>query len=80
MSFRPLRVAGTVTATQTADDAAHEANLGKLSPAAQFRVTEFAGQDALFLISDDQTTATSSNAFYLKASSSATVIPNVDRS
>jgi len=52
MSFRPLRVAGTVTATQTADDAAHEATLGKLSPGAQFRVTEFGGQDALFLISD----------------------------
>ena len=80
MSFRPLRVAGTVTATQTADDAAHEATLGKLSPGAQFRVTEFGGQDALFLISDDQSVATSSNAFYLKASSSATVVPNVDRS
>ena len=43
-------------------------------------MTEFGGQDALFLISDDQSVATSSNAFYLKASSSATVIPNVDRS
>ena len=31
MSFKTLRVAGTVTAAQTADDAAHEAILGKLS-------------------------------------------------
>ena len=43
-------------------------------------MTEFGGQDAFFLISDDQSVATSSNGFYLKASSSATVIPNVDRS
>ena len=51
MSFKTLRVAGTVTAAQTADDAAHDAVIGKLSPASSYRVTEFAGQDALFLIS-----------------------------
>jgi hypothetical protein len=79
MSFKTLRVAGTVTATQTADDAAHEANLGKLSPSSSFRVTEFGGQDVLFLISDDYPVATSSNAFYLKASTSTTVVPDVER-
>ena len=79
MSFKSLRVAGTVTAAQTADDAAHEAILGKLSPASSYRVTEFAGQDALFLISDDYPVATSSNAFYLKAGTTTTVVPDVER-
>ena len=76
MSFRTLRNAGGITATQTADDAAHETDIGKLSPAASFRVTEYAGQDVLFLISDDYTAATSSNGFYLKASTSVTVRPS----
>ena len=79
MSFRPLRVAGTVTATQTADDAAHEATLGKLSPGAQFRVTEFGGQDALFLISDDQDLSTSELiskiCFYLKKTNLSFKLP-----
>ena len=79
MSFKTLRVAGTVAATQLADDAAHEANLGKLSPSSSFRVTEFGGQDVLFLISDDYPVATSSNAFYLKAGTSTTVVPDVER-
>ena len=76
MSFITLRNAGGITATQTADDAAHETDIGKLSPAASFRVTEYAGQDVLFLISDDYTAATSSNGFYLKASTSVTVRPS----
>ena len=79
MSFKTLRVAGTVTAAQTADDAAHEAILGKLSPSSSYRVTEFAGQDALFLISDDYPVASSSNAFYLKAGTTTTVVPDVER-
>ena len=79
MSFKTLRVAGTVTAAQTADDAAHEANLGKLSPASSYRVTEFGGQDVLFLISDGYPVASSSNAFYLKAGTTTTVVPDVDR-
>jgi len=79
MSFKTLRVAGTVTATQTADDAAHEAIIGKLSPSSSYRVTEFGGNDVLFLISDDYPVATSSNAFYLKASTSTTVVPDVER-
>ena len=76
MSFKTLRNAGGITATQTADDAAHETDIGKLSPAASFRVTEYAGQDVLFLISDDYTAVTSSNGFYLKASTSTTVVPS----
>ena len=79
MSFKTLRVAGTVTATQLADDTAIEANLGKLSPSSSFRVTEFGGQDVLFLISDDYPTASSTNGFYLKASTSTTVVPDVER-
>tara|TARA_R100001377_G_scaffold8167_2_gene4245 strand:+ start:1049 stop:1513 length:465 start_codon:yes stop_codon:yes gene_type:complete len=79
MSFKTLRVAGTVTATQLADDTAIEANLGKLSPSSSFRVTEFGGQDVLFLISDDYPVATSSNAFYLKAGTTTTVVPDVER-
>ena len=79
MSFKSLRVAGTVTATQTADDAAHHAVIGKLSPAASYRVTEFGGQDALFLISDDYPVASSSNGFYLKAGTTTTVVPDVER-
>ena len=79
MSFKTLRVAGTVTAAQTADDAAHDAVIGKLSPASSYRVTEFAGQDALFLISDGYPVASSSNAFYLKAGTTTTVVPDVDR-
>ncbi len=75
MSIRTLRNAGGITATQTADDAAHDTDLGKLSPAASFRVTEYAGQDVLFLISDDYTAVTSSNGFHLKASTSVTVKP-----
>ena len=76
MSFKTLRVAGTVTAAQTADDAAHHAVIGKLSPAASYRVTEFGGQDALFLISDDYPVASSSNGFYLKAGTTTTVVPD----
>jgi len=79
MSFKTLRVAGTVTAAQTADDAAHEAIIGKLSPASSYRVTEFGGNDVLFLISDDYPTASSTNGFYLKASTSTTVVPDVER-
>ena len=79
MSFKTLRVAGTVTAAQTADDAAHDAVIGKLSPASSYRVTEFAGQDALFLISDGYPVASSSNAFYLKAGTTTTVVPDVER-
>jgi len=79
MSFKTLRVAGTVTAAQTADDAAHEAIIGKLSPASSYRVTEFVGNDVLFLISDDYPTASSTNGFYLKASTSTTVVPDVER-
>jgi hypothetical protein len=79
MSFKTLRVAGTVTATQTADDAAHEAIIGKLSPSSSYRVTEFGGNDVLFLISDDYPTASSTNGFYLKANTSTTVVPDVER-
>ena len=79
MSFKTLRVAGTVTAAQTADDAAHDAVIGKLSPASSYRVTEFGGQDVLFLISDGYPVASSSNAFYLKAGTTTTVVPDVDR-
>ena len=75
MSIRTLRNAGGITAAQTADDAAHDTDLGKLSPAASFRITEYAGQDVLFLISDDYTAVTSSNGFHLKASTSVTVKP-----
>ena len=79
MSFKTLRVAGTVTAAQTADDAAHEAIIGKLSPSSSYRVTEFGGNDVLFLISDDYPTASSTNGFYLKANTSTTVVPDVER-
>ena len=79
MSFKTLRVAGTVTATQTADDAAHEAIIGKLSPSSSYRVTEFGGNDVLFLISDDYPTASSTNGFYLKASTTTTIVPDVER-
>ena len=75
MSIRTLRNAGGITAAQTADDAAHDTDLGKLSPAASFRITEYAGQDVLFLISDDYTAVTSSNGFHLKASTSVTIKP-----
>ena len=79
MSFKTLRVAGTVTAAQTADDAAHEAIIGKLSPSSSYRVTEFGGNDVLFLISDDYPTASSTNGFYLKASTTTTIVPDVER-
>ena len=75
MSFRTLRNAGTIAATTLADDAAHDVDLGKLSPAASFRGTEFGGNDVFFLISDDYTAVTSSNGFHLKASTSVTVKP-----
>ena len=75
MSFSTLRNAGTIAATTLADDAAHDVDLGKLSQAASFRVTEFGGNDVFFLISDDYTAATSTNGFHLKASTSVTVKP-----
>ena len=37
--------------------------------ATSFRVTEFGGQDVFFLISEDYSTVTSTNGFYLKAGS-----------
>ena len=45
MSFKTLRNAGTISATTLGDDAAHDTDIGKLSSATSFRVTEFGGND-----------------------------------
>ena len=78
MSFKLLRNCGGLTATDTADDTAVNKHLGKLSWASSYRVTEYAGKDVLFLIQPNNTGApsvTATNGFYLKASSTITVIP-----
>ena len=77
MSFKTLRNAGTISAATLGDDAAHDTDIGKLSLATSFRVTEFGGDDVFFLISDDYSTVTSSNGFYLKANTTTTVVPSV---
>jgi len=77
MSFKTLRNAGTISAATLGDDAAHETDIGKLSSATSFRVTEFGGNDVFFLISEDYSTVTSSNGFYLKAGTTTTTVPSV---
>jgi len=77
MSFKTLRNAGTISAATLGDDAAHDVDIGKLSAATSFRVTEFGGQDVFFLISEDYSTVTSTNGFYLKAGSTTIVNPSV---
>jgi len=77
MSFKTLRNAGTISASTLGDDAAHDVDIGKLSSATSFRVTEFGGQDVFFLISEDYSAVTSTNGFYLKAGSTTTVNPSV---
>ncbi len=76
MSIKTIRNIGTISATTLGDDAAHDIDLGKLSPAASYRITEFGGNDVLFLISDNYGTVTSSNGFYLKAGTTTTVVPD----
>ena len=77
MSFKTLRNAGTISASTLGDDAAHDVDIGKLSLATSFRVTEFGGNDVFFLISEDYSTVTSTNGFYLKAGSTTIVNPSV---
>ena len=77
MALKLVRFVGTITASTLGDDAAHGLELGKLSRGSSFRISEFGGNDVFFKITlnSDRTTVTATNGFYLKASSSITVIP-----
>ena len=50
MALKLERFIGGVSASDTADDAAHGIELGKLSRGSAFRVSEYAGQDVFFKI------------------------------
>jgi len=75
MAFKLIRRANVVTAANTADDAQHTVDLGKLNPGAAFRVSEFGGQDVFFKITNEGTAVTSTNGIFLRAGQSVIVVP-----
>jgi hypothetical protein len=74
MAFKLIRRANVVTAANTADDAQHTVDLGKLSGGAAFRVSEFGGQDVFFKITNEGTAVTSTNGIFLRAGQSVIVV------
>ena len=75
MAFKLIRRANVVTAANTADDAQHTVDLGKLSSGAAFRDSEFGGQDVFFKITNEGTAVTSTNGIFLRAGQSVIVVP-----
>ena len=77
MALKLIRHVGTIATSDLADDTAAGLALGKLGNGNAFRLSEFGGNDVFFLISEDYSTVTSSNGFYLKANTTTTVVPSV---
>ena len=77
MALKLERFIGGVSASDTADDAAHGIELGKLSRGSAFRVSEYAGQDVFFKITlmSNHTAVTATNGMYLRANTSIIVVP-----
>jgi hypothetical protein len=75
MAFKLIRHCGGVTASTTADDAAHSLDLTTLSPAGAYRVSEYAGQDCFVRITNEGTAVTATTGHYLKAGTSIVVVP-----
>ncbi len=78
MAIKLIRHAGTLSASDTADDAAHSLDCGLLGKGQALRVNEFGGQDLFIKVTDTDTAtaATSSNGLYLRANTSVVIVPD----
>tara|TARA_B100000900_G_scaffold78527_1_gene62926 strand:+ start:1020 stop:1487 length:468 start_codon:yes stop_codon:yes gene_type:complete len=78
MAIKLIRHAGTISASDTADDAAHSLDCGLMGKGQALRVNEFGGQDLFIKVTDTDTAtaATSSNGLYLRANTSVVIVPD----
>ena len=78
MAIKLIRHAGTISASDTADDAAHSLDCGLMGKGQALRVNEFGGQDVFIKVTDSDTgtAATSSNGLYLRANTSVIIVPD----
>ena len=78
MAIKLIRHAGTISASDTADDAAHSLDCGLMGKGQALRVNEFGGQDLFIKVTDTDTAtaATSSNGLYLRANTTVTIVPD----
>ena len=78
MAIKLIRHAGTISASDTADDAAHSLDCGLMGKGQALRVNEFGGQDLFIKVTDTDTStaATSSNGLYLRANTSVVIVPD----
>ena len=78
MAIKLIRHAGTISASDTADDAAHSLDCGLMGKGQALRVNEFGGQDIFIKVTDTDTStaATSSNGLYLRANTSVVIVPD----
>ena len=78
MAIKLIRHAGTISASDTADDAAHSLDCGLMGKGQALRVNEFGEQDLFIKVTDTDTAtaATSSNGLYLRANTSVVIVPD----